>query len=131
MCVHCVCVCASTQCIKEIHRQLKASFIFITTSQAPKRTTTAIATTTTTTITTKTTIYDSKQAGPVFLWLSLAHLIESAFTHTTTDRHTHTDPHTSTATHNHPHPPTHTLAKAASKTNGIGGVGEKRQNKRN
>lgn len=128
MCVHCVSlcmcvrVCASTQCIKEIHRQLKASFIFITTSQAPQGTTTAIATTTptttSTTITTKTTIYDSKQASPVFYG--------SPYRKQT---HTHTDPHTSTATLTHPH--THTLTKAVSKTNGIGGVGKERRNKRN
>lgn len=132
-CVYIVClrVCASTQCIKEIHRQLKASFIFITTSQAPQGTTTAIATATT--ITTKTTIYDSKQAGPVFLWLSLAHLIESAFTHTNTSSHTHRPSHIDSHPHPHPHPltHTHTLAKAVSKTNGIGGVGKERRNKRN
>lgn len=45
-----------------------------------------------------------KASRSSFLWLSLAHLIESAFTHTNTSRHTHRPSHID----NHPHPPTHT-----------------------
>lgn len=46
-----------------------------------------------------------------------------------THKHTYRPSHIDS--HPHPHPPTHTLAKAVSKTNGIGGVRKERRNKRN